>query len=207
MIYYDIRSDSYNKYFCDNLCQIRLMEKTLHIHYIPQGKGKMTTYWLIGEKTPKNQEIQSYDTTDYSQSNIVNPSITFQGPDSPASHSLTHSHSPDQNGKENHHKSYELQNEKDRIKHEIATFVAKDLINNIDIAVREFRKSQSANFTSTTKETKAIVNGNAKGMITPTYDKELVISKGKVRDVVKKFNSGVVAENGKTKTKFVKTED
>lgn len=165
----------------------------------------MTTYWLIGEKTPVNQEIQSYDQTNHTQSYIVNnPSITFQGPDSPASHSLTHSHSPDQNCKENN-RTQELQSEKERIKHEIATFVAKDLINNIDIAVREFRKSQSANFTSTTKETKKLVNG--KDLINPTYDKELVISKGKVRDVVNRFNSCVVNDKGKTITKAMKTED
>lgn len=160
----------------------------------------MTTYWLIGEKTPVNQEILSYDQTNHNQSNVVNnPSITFQGPDSPASHSLTHSHSPVQNGKENSHRPHELQSEKDRIKHEIATFVAKDLINNIDIAVREFRKSQSANFTS--KETKTLLNGNGRGLITPTYDKELVISKGKVRDVVNRLNSGVV-DNEKAKQKL-----
>lgn len=169
----------------------------------------MTTYWLIGEKTPTNQEIQSYDQTTYTQSNVIvnNPSITFQGPDSPASHSLTHSNSPDQNGKENHHerRPQELQSEKDRIKHEIATFVARDLINNIDIAVREFRKSQSAHFT--TKETKTLVNGSNKGLITPTYDKELVISKGKVRDVVNRFNSCVVIGEEKNKTKAMKAED
>lgn len=182
-----------------------------------QGKGKMTTYWLLGEKKPQNQEIRSYDQTNHIQSNIVNPSITFQGPDSPASHSLTHSHSPDQNNEPKERTTpIEILNEKDRIKHEIATFVAKDLINNIDIAVREFRKSQSAHFNSITakefnstqiKETKPLCNGGEKRLITPTYDKELVISKGKVRDVVNRFNSVVATGDLKNKAKFIKDED
>lgn len=168
----------------------------------------MVTYWLIGEKKPENQECY-YTQTNHAQSTLVNnPSITFQGPDSPASHSLTQSHSPEQNmpeTKENH-RPLEIQSERDRIKHEIATFVAKDLINNIDIAVREFRKSQSANFVTTTN--KPLCNGNEKGLITPTYDKELVISKGKVRDVVNRFNSCVITNDGNkcSKTK-IKNED
>ncbi|KAF9808436.1 hypothetical protein SFRURICE_008489 [Spodoptera frugiperda] len=173
-----------------------------------KGKGKMVTYWLIGEKKPENQECY-YTQTNHVQSTLVNnPSITFQGPDSPASHSLTQSHSPEQNmpeTKENH-RPLEIQSERDRIKHEIATFVAKDLINNIDIAVREFRKSQSANFVTATN--KPLCNGNEKGLITPTYDKELVISKGKVRDVVNRFNSCVITNDGNkcSKTK-IKNED
>lgn len=169
----------------------------------------MTTYWLIGEKKPENQECY-YTQTNHVRATLVNnPSITFQGPDSPASHSLTQSHSPDQNvpdSKENH-TPHEIQSERDRIKHEIATFVAKDLINNIDIAVREFRKSQSAHFVSA--NSKPFCNGNEKGLITPVYDKELVISKGKVRDVVNRFNSCGIANDGANKcTKMkIKNED
>ncbi|KAJ8709225.1 hypothetical protein PYW07_009051 [Mythimna separata] len=175
-----------------------------------KGKGKMTTYWLIGEKKPENQECY-YTQTNHMQATLVsNPSITFQGPDSPASHSLTQSHSPDQNAPESkeNHRPLEIQSERDRIKHEIATFVAKDLINNIDIAVREFRKSQSAYFV-TTGNNKPLCNGNEKGLITPTYDKELVISKGKVRDVVNRFNSCGIASDGVNKcTKMkIKNED
>ncbi|XP_013186124.1 atrial natriuretic peptide receptor 2-like [Amyelois transitella] len=173
-----------------------------------KGKGKMTTYWLIGEKN-ESKNGQPHEETNNEQTGIINnPSITFQGPDSPASHSLTHSQSPERNNdtKENsNQKPVELLNERDRIKHEIATFVAKDLINNIDNAVREFRKSQSANFAICNKP---ICNGNDKTIITPTYDKELVISKGKVRDVVNRFNSCVVNENViKAKPKGMKTED
>ncbi|KAJ8711792.1 hypothetical protein PYW08_008746 [Mythimna loreyi] len=175
-----------------------------------KGKGKMTTYWLIGEKKPENQECY-YTQTNHVQAPLVNnPSITFQGPDSPASHSLTQSHSPDQNAPESkeNHRPIEIQSERDRIKHEIATFVAKDLINNIDIAVREFRKSQSAYFV-TAPNNKPLCNGNEKGLITPTYDKELVISKGKVRDVVNRFNSCGIASDGVNKcTKMkIKNED
>lgn len=174
-----------------------------------KGKGKMTTYWLLGEKKQPSQENGCQPTT---QSSIVNnPSITFQGPDSPASHSLTQSHSPEQSlpdSKDMNNRSLEeIQSERDRIKHEIATFVAKDLINNIDMAVREFRKSQSAHFA--TSNNKIMCNGNEKGLITPTYDKELVISKGKVRDVVNRFNSCVATnENDKCmKSKAIKSED
>ncbi|KAL4716205.1 hypothetical protein ACJJTC_004699 [Scirpophaga incertulas] len=174
-----------------------------------KGKGKMTTYWLIGEKSGC-EEVRPF--VKYCQNVTVNPSITFQGPDSPASHSLTQSQSPDRMNDPkdvNHHTPYEIQSERDRIKHEIATFVAKDLINNIDNAVREFRKSQSANFTSVTNTNKSVCNGNGKGLITPTYDKELVISKGKVRDVVNRFNSGVINEGSpkNTKTKLSQTQD
>lgn len=170
----------------------------------------MTTYWLIGEKKQENQECHYTQTNHVHATLVSNPSITFQGPDSPASHSLTQSHSPEQNisdPKESNHRPLEIQSERDRIKHEIATFVAKDLINNIDIAVREFRKSQSANFVSSVNN-KSLCNGNEKGLITPTYDKELVISKGKVRDVVNRFNScGITNEGVKcTKTK-IKNED
>lgn len=157
----------------------------------------MTTYWLIGEKEESNYS-QSQEESNHIQTGIINnPSITFQGPDSPASHSLTHSQSPDRNDAKDitNHRPIELLNERDRIKHEIATFVAKDLINNIDNAVREFRKSQSANFASV-MSTKSVCNGNERKIITPTYDKELVISKGKVRDVVNRFNNCVVNENG-----------
>ncbi|XP_028160901.1 atrial natriuretic peptide receptor 2-like [Ostrinia furnacalis] len=168
-----------------------------------KGKGKMTTYWLIGEK-PINSEY-TYEKTNHVQNVVVsNPSITFQGPDSPASHSLTQSHSPERtNDKEtSNHRPLEIQSERDRIKHEIATFVAKDLINNIDNAVREFRKSQSANF-----PVKPLCNGNDKGLITPTYDKELVISKGKVRDVVNRFNSCVINDSPNKSKKVMKVED
>lgn len=176
----------------------------------------MTTYWLLGEKKPQNQEIHSYDQTNNTSCNIDNPSITFQGPDSPASHSLTHSQSPDRTNEPKERTTpIEILSEKDRIKHEIATFVAKDLINNIDNAVREFRKSQSAHFNSTAKEfnsipikeAKPLCNGGDKGLITPTYDKELVISKGKVRDVVNRFNSVVVTGDLKNKAKSLKDED
>ncbi|XP_068619931.1 atrial natriuretic peptide receptor 2-like [Battus philenor] len=169
-----------------------------------KGKGKMTTYWLIGEKAETFKD-NSKEFAVCSQSvSISNPSITFQGPDSPAAHSLTHSQSPERNGDKDCNKTTpeELVNERDRIKHEIATFVAKDLINNIDNAVKEFRKSQSANFNPIPPANKPICNGKERGLITPTYDKELVISKGKVRDAVNKFNSGVNADaSGKSKTK------
>ncbi|XP_052754127.1 atrial natriuretic peptide receptor 2-like [Galleria mellonella] len=176
-----------------------------------KGKGKMITYWLIREKS-NTQEMQSYEEMNHIHTDIVNnPSITFQGPDSPASHSLTQSQSPERvtdNKDTSNHRPLELLSERDRIKHEIATFVAKDLINNIDNAVREFRKSQSANFASIIPS-KPICNGSNKSQITPTYDKELVISKGKVRDVVNRFNSCVINESGSkvTKSKTMKTED
>ncbi|CAH0402481.1 unnamed protein product [Chilo suppressalis] len=175
-----------------------------------KGKGKMTTYWLIGEKSSNNND--SPQQVNHTQNVIANPSITFQGPDSPASHSLTQSHSSERlndTKDTNNQTPYEIQSERDRIKHEIATFVAKDLIHNIDNAVREFRKSQSANFAAVTSVTKPMCNGKEKGLITPTYDKELVISKGKVRDVVKKFNNCVVSEvsNKTTKAKALKSED
>jgi hypothetical protein len=173
-----------------------------------KGKGKMTTYWLIGEKSNRTERFQP---SDYIESVAVNPSITFQGPDSPASHSLTQSQSPERkdNPKDNNHTPYEIQSERDRIKHEIASFVAKDLINNIDNAVREFRKSQSANFAIVTTTNRSVCNGNEKGLITPTYDKELVISRGKVRDVVNKLNSCVVNDitTKSVKTKGTKNED
>lgn len=167
----------------------------------------MTTYWLLGEKENENQ----FHSNNVHTNIVNNPSITFQGPDSPASHSLTQSHSPEQNisdSKESNHRALEIQNERDRIKHEIATFVAKDLINNIDIAVKEFRKSQSANFALLNN--KSMCNGNEKGLITPTYDKELVISKGKVRDVVNRFNNCVLNNDSVSKcinTKAIKNED
>lgn len=169
----------------------------------------MTTYWLLGEKSTY-QEVQYCQQTNFIENSIVaNPSITFQGPDSPASHSLTQSHSPEQHvdTKEiSNHRPLEILSERERIKHEIATFVAKDLINNIDIAVREFRKSQSANFSTITSKT--ICNGTDKGLITPTYDKELVISKGKVRDVVNRFNSCVITnDNAKVVKAKIKSED
>ncbi|XP_013147559.1 PREDICTED: atrial natriuretic peptide receptor 2-like [Papilio polytes] len=164
-----------------------------------KGKGKMVTYWLIGEKPNESRDTE----INCNQITQTNPSITFQGPDSPAAHSLTHSQSPERNGTKETSKNTpeELLSERDRIKHEIATFVAKDLINNIDNAVKEFRKSQSATFSSSPAN-KTVCNGNERGLITPTYDKELVISKGKVRDVVNRFNSGVNTEspnNSKTK--------
>ncbi|CAG9793297.1 unnamed protein product [Diatraea saccharalis] len=172
-----------------------------------KGKGKMTTYWLIGEKANNNE---TYQQMNHLQNIVANPSITFQGPDSPASHSLTQNQSPERfnNTKDTNHTPYEIQSERDRIKHEIATFVAKDLINNIDNAVKEFRKSQSANFASG-NTTKPMCNGKEKGLITPTYDKELVISKGKVRDVVNRFNNCVVNEvaTKNTKAKALKPED
>lgn len=159
----------------------------------------MVTYWLIGEKPNESRDTE----INFNQITQTNPSITFQGPDSPAAHSLTHSQSPERNGTKETSKNTpeELLSERDRIKHEIATFVAKDLINNIDNAVKEFRKSQSATFSSSPAN-KTVCNGNERGLITPTYDKELVISKGKVRDVVNRFNSGVNTESpNKTKTK------
>lgn len=169
----------------------------------------MTTYWLIGEKSDYSDN-QAYENHNPSIP-AVNPSITFQGPDSPASHSLTHSQSPERTTEvkeTNNHRPLELMSERDRIKHEIATFVAKDLINNIDNAVREFRKSQSANFASILPA-KPLCNGNDRSLITPTYDKELVISKGKVRDVVNRFNSCVINESASkvTKPKNMKIED
>lgn len=156
----------------------------------------MTTYWLIGEKKAL------YTATDYTEESnhndntnvTVNPSITFQGPDSPASHSLTHGQSPQKTTEPNHKPLEEIVNNRDRIKHEIASFVAKDLINNIDSAVREFRKSQSEHFASHTKVNYRHApqcNGSGKDVIVPKYDKEVVINKGKVRDVVKRFNSCV----------------
>lgn len=157
----------------------------------------MTTYWLLGEKKSANN-IEYFQNSDHNDETIaINPSITFQGPDSPAAHSLTHSHSPEKTTEPNSRQLDDILNERERIKHEIATFVAKDLINNIDIAVREFRKSQSAHFASHTTGIHRHVpmcNGSGKGVITPTYDKELVINKGKVRDVVKRFNSCVNSE-------------
>ncbi|KAL0868440.1 hypothetical protein ABMA27_007937 [Loxostege sticticalis] len=173
-----------------------------------KGKGKMTTYWLIGEKST-NSEYSYARTNDVQNVVVSNPSITFQGPDSPASHSLTQSHSPERNNdnkESSNHRPLEIQSERDRIKHEIATFVAKDLINNIDNAVREFRKSQSANFA--VNPIKPLCNGNDKGLITPTYDKELVISKGKVRDVVNRFNNCVINDSpNKSAKKIMKVED
>ncbi|CAG9112849.1 unnamed protein product [Plutella xylostella] len=165
-----------------------------------KGKGLMTTYWLIGEKKCNNPEYQYY--SNHSEPNTaINPSITFQGPDSPASHSLTHSQSPErvtERVQSNQRQLEDIMSERDRIKHEIATFVAKDLINNIDSAVREFRKSQSAHFANTgIHRHVGVCNGNsraAKDIVTPVYDKELVISKGKVRDVVNRFNNCVSSE-------------
>ncbi|XP_004931415.1 atrial natriuretic peptide receptor 2 isoform X1 [Bombyx mori] len=172
-----------------------------------KGKGEMTTYWLIGEKTPQNKYVPTEE-ANLQSTTVTNPSITFQGPDSPAAHSLTQSHSPEQmDVKEtSNHRPLEIMNERDRIKHEIASFVAKDLINNIDNAVREFRKSQSANFANSMTNTKLLCNGNEKGLITPTYDKELVISKGKVRDVVNRFNSCIITtnDNNLNKTQKIK---
>ncbi|KAI8437547.1 hypothetical protein MSG28_011845 [Choristoneura fumiferana] len=179
---------------------------------IMKGKGKMTTYWLLGEKKPENPEIQSYDNTNGIENVVSNPSITFQGPDSPAAHSIKQSQSPEQNEhrKQDSHKQtpLEILNERERIKHEIATFVAKDLINNIDLAVREFRKSQSANFAAMmSAQNKSVCNGNDRGLITPTYDKELVISKGKVRDVVNRLNNSVGNDSKIMKPKPIKAED
>ncbi|CAH2095391.1 unnamed protein product [Euphydryas editha] len=178
-----------------------------------KGKGKMTTYWLIGEKSSSITN-NTYEPTTHNETtnNKVpnNPSITFQGPDSPASHSLTHSQSPDRNGtKDNASRASDILTERDRIKHEIATFVAKDLINNIDNAVREFRLSQSANLASAPNSSKPICNGNDKGLITPIYDKELVINKGKVRDVVNRLNNTINNTNDikNIKQKNVKNED
>ncbi|XP_026497577.1 atrial natriuretic peptide receptor 2-like [Vanessa tameamea] len=175
-----------------------------------KGKGKMTTYWLIGERSASFIS-NTYEQTKYNENTITNnPSITFQGPDSPASHSLTHSQSPERNGtKENTTRPTEILTERDRIKHEIATFVAKDLINNIDNAVREFRLSQSATLASAQNINKPICNGNEKGLITPTYDKGLVINKGKVRDVVNRFNNTINTTNEvkNTKQKSIKSED
>lgn len=180
----------------------------------------MTTYWLLGEKSTTKSETSYYNKIEYSevQNNVINnPSITFQGPDSPAT---THNVSPERiTGNNHNNKPIEILSERERIKHEIATFVAKDLINNIDSAVREFRKSQSANFSSNTSSPRnsSLCNGNQRGRITPTYDKELVISKGKVRDVVNRFNSCVLNSstvNGNCSKKMltksketIKTED
>ncbi|XP_034836176.1 atrial natriuretic peptide receptor 2-like [Maniola hyperantus] len=155
---------------------------------IMKGKGKMTTYWLIGEKSGQNESKTTSEVHHTENAIINNPSITFQGPDSPASHSLTHSQSPERNGTKDN-KPQEILTERERIKHEIATFVAKDLINNIDNAVREFRLSQTATMAAVLNSYKPVCNGNEKGLITPTYDKELVINKGKVRDVVNRLNN------------------
>ncbi|CAK1545546.1 unnamed protein product [Leptosia nina] len=157
-----------------------------------KGKGKMTTYWLRGEK---RQNETQYEQINNEQNPIMNPSITFQGPDSPASHSLTHSDSPKRNGTKDNAKTVEILNERDRIKHEIASFVAKDLINNIDNAVREIKLSQSGNLNK-------LCNGNGKDLITPTYDKELVINKGKVRDVVNRLNSSSNVTEVKNRSKI-----
>lgn len=165
----------------------------------------MTTFWLLGEKSGSN-ENNTYRQTNHNDNTVTNnPSITFQGPDSPASHSLTHSHSPEKNGSKesNNKRTTEIQAERDRIKHEIATFVAKDLINNIDNAVREFRLSEAKINASAPNNNKQICNGSGKGLITPIYDKELVINKGKVRDVVNRFNNTInnvneIAKNMKT---------
>ncbi|XP_041982702.1 atrial natriuretic peptide receptor 2-like [Aricia agestis] len=150
-----------------------------------KGKGKMVTYWLLGERQPPPHH--TYNPNKENENNVTtNPSITFQGPDSPASHSLTHSQSPEKNGLKESNKAKEIMSERERIKHEIATFVAKDLINNIDNAVREFRLTQGA-----LTNNKPVCNGKDKGLITPTYDKELIINKGKVRDVVNRFNNTI----------------
>ncbi|CAK1593964.1 unnamed protein product [Parnassius mnemosyne] len=170
-----------------------------------KGKGKMTTYWLIGEKSNDTKDKPSEPINCSQTFTSNNPSITFQGPDSPAAHSLTYSQSPERNVSKDYSKNTpeEILSERDRIKHEIATFVAKDLINNIDIAVKEFRKSQSANFNPNLGAmSKTICNGNERVQITPTYDKELVFSKGKVRDVVNRFNSSVNSDtSSKSKSK------
>lgn len=163
----------------------------------------MTTYWLLGEKSSHESNLQGQ--TNYNENTVSNPSITFQGPDSPASHSLSHSQSPEKNGtKELSNKATEILAERDRIKHEIATFVAKDLINNIDNAVREFRLSE-AKINASAPNNKQVCNGSDKGLITPTYDKELVINKGKVRDVVNRFNSTMNSVNEIVKN--IKTEN
>lgn len=167
----------------------------------------MTTYWLLGEKTPPETPYYYNVENHELQNNITNnPSITFQGPDSPAT---TQNPSPERNADNNQRKPIEILCERDRIKHEIATFVAKDLINNIDNAVREFRKSQSACFTSNPNSPRnsSICNGNEKGLITPTYDKELVISKGKVRDVVNKFNNCVITSECGNKKMLTKPKE
>lgn len=54
----------------------------------------MTTYWLLGEKPVAKNNRHSGDkdgprpSTSFAGDNNANPSITFQGPDSPAGHSL-----------------------------------------------------------------------------------------------------------------------
>ncbi|XP_026332393.1 guanylate cyclase 2G-like [Hyposmocoma kahamanoa] len=59
-----------------------------------KGKGPMTTYWLLGEKPVAKNNRHSGDkdgprpSTSFAGDNNANPSITFQGPDSPAGHSL-----------------------------------------------------------------------------------------------------------------------
>ncbi|XP_049884529.1 atrial natriuretic peptide receptor 2-like [Pectinophora gossypiella] len=170
-----------------------------------KGKGKMTTYWLRGEKKVEGQASTSQPicepSTSWAGTNHVqepNPSITFQGPDSPASHSLTHSQSPDRK-EASDQRTLDLIQERDRIKHEIASYVAKDLINNIDCAVREFRKSQSQACSGGTFVSPSVANkspartlhNGTQGLTMPTNDMDLVISKGKVRDVVNKFNSSL----------------
>ncbi|KAJ2954753.1 hypothetical protein O0L34_g3056 [Tuta absoluta] len=173
-----------------------------------KGKGTMTTYWLLGEtNVPKSENQQ--------QEELSNPSITFQGPDSPAGHSLVRNQSPDGEtkvcavaaGGESNHEAQrtakmeankqrrlelrterdrianELGNERERIKLEMAKFIAKDLINKIDESLKTM-------ITPTTTPIKPMSNGNyEKELITPTYDKELVIKKGAVRDVVKLINN------------------
>lgn len=61
----------------------------------------MTTYWLLGEKrVDRNNQQNGNDdgagpSTSFAGDNInVNPSITFQGPDSPAGHSLAQNGHP-----------------------------------------------------------------------------------------------------------------
>lgn len=162
----------------------------------------MTTYWLIGEKISDKPFAHPDPGPDEEASNAVNnPSFTFQGPDSPASHSLTSSQSPERKRAKREsckQRTLELEGQRERIKHDIATYVAKDLINNIDIVVRNLQSKQIEESTSEVAKAvvaKPLLNGNDKGLITPTYDKELVISKGKVRDVIDRFNQCIISGN------------
>lgn len=212
----------------------------------------MTTYWLQGEKQSYNpygpSTSAAYVDTNQTE---MNPSFTVQGPDSPASHSLVQHASPDQSHvvskQPGNSTSGELHSERYRIKHEIATNVAKDLICNIENTVKELKRTQLSSLggesstsgaktvpkdgnaddncnndgssnkrkgkksTSNNIATTTTRSGNAiiTAVITPPYDTEFVINKGKVRETVKKFNqrSNEEAVANKTNPKPVKDED
>lgn len=162
----------------------------------------MTTYWLLGEKKSDKPFAHPDQDTEEASNIVINPSFSFQGPDSPASHSLLTNQSPERKRAKRERckqRTRELEEQRERIKHDISSCVAKDLINNIDIVVSSFQsKMLKESHSRVNKEAvvdKPLLNGNNKVLITPSYDKELVISKGKVRDVIERFNQCMIGDN------------